>query len=588
MSDQVIVPAGLVPGSDPAPRPRMLTRSLLGRIVAGLLILVLLLLSAPPLIAVLIISFQKGTLLAHPVWTFANYVTVYRQFLTGGPLPSTLIFATGSALLALLLGGILAFIVERTNAPFRGLGYLVAIGVVAIPGPVYAIGWMLLFGRSGLINTSWAWACQLADVSCEPFQITNFAGMIAVEGLGWTPLAFLLLVGPIRSVDRSLEEAAITCRATSFQVFRYITGPLLLPAVVAILLLAFIRALEAFAVPAIIGMPGRIAVITTEIYYTAVQQIPPEFGLAGAYSVVLVAIVTLLLFVYARLTAKAAHFTTITGKGSNVRILKMGRMRYVLAGILLLYAVVLVGIPLLIMVTASLQKYYNGITLTGLTLFQYETMFSYSQIAHSFVNSMVVGLLSATAIMALSFLAAWISVRGAGKTRRAVDMLVSLPLVLPGIVLGLALLQEFANAPFPIYGTIGALVIAGVTRFIPFGFRFTHAGMLQIHPELEEAGWMCGASQFQVLARIVMPLIALPMIAGFLYVFLNSARELEASVLLVTPGTPMVAPVLVGLFEEGTISQVAAFSTVIVFVFGVIAYSFYFIARRLGLIGRTA
>jgi len=566
-----------------AERARGLADALLGRMPAWLLLLVLLLLSGPPMIAVAISSFQTGVLTPNVAWTLDNYRAIAAELGVEGPVEITLVVAVGAASVALLLGGVLAFIVERTNTPFRALGYVVAIIVVALPAAVYAVAWSLLFSRRGLANVALAWLGAQIGVDLGPIDIGNMAGMIAVEGFHYAPLAFLLLSGPIRSVDRSLEEAALTSGAGAVRTFLHVTGPLLLPAIVAVLLLTFIRAIEAFAIPAIIGLPGRVSVITTEIYFSAVQSLPPRYGLASAHGVVLVAIVILFLYVYGTVTAQGARFATVTGKGFKARIIELGWQRYLLLGVLVLYLVVLVVLPLVVLVWASLQRFYAGVTFRNLSFEHYARLFDYPQIALSFLDSLVVGLLTAAIIMALTTAAAWVSVRGRGGPRRLMDFAVSLPLVLPGIVLGLALLQIYANSPVPVYGTLAVLVIASVTRFIPFGYRYAHAGLLQIHPELEEAGLLSGASRLQVVLRIVLPLVALPLVAGFIYVFLISVRELEASILLVTSRTPMVAPILMDLFENGFIPQVAAFSTVIVLVFGAFGILFYSIAKRYGL-----
>ena len=564
-------------------RPGRIARRWLRHLPAALLLLILLLLSGPPIIGVLLTSLQTGAYSAHPEWTLANYAGLVREVGAGGAILNSLIFALGASTVALLFGLPMALIVERTDTAFRHLGYVIAIMFSAVPATVYAIAWMLMFSRQGFANVSFGYLADLLGYEFQPLQITNMAGMILVEGLNYVPLAFLLLAGPVRSMDTSLEEAALTSGAEPWQVFWRITIPPLVPAVVATLLLTFVRSIESFSIPAILGLPGRVAVMTTEIYATTMVQLPPQYGEASAYGVVLMIVVMAILYPYTRMTAQASRYAVVTGKAFKARVVELGRWRHLTLAFLAVFFIVAVLLPFAILVIASLQKFYAGASFANLSFAQYEELFRPPLIVRSFVDSAIVGIAAATLIMLLSFAAAWIVLHGSSRLRRTVEIMVSLPLVLPGIVLGLSLLEIYANLPFPIYGTLAALVGASLIRFMPFGFRYAHAGLMQVHGELEEAGLMSGATRLQTMLRILMPLVALPLIGGFIYVFMMSVRELEASVLLVTGSTPMVATSLLNLFQNGYIPQVAAFSTVIVLVFGCLGYVFYVIARRYGL-----
>ncbi len=561
---------------------RRISQTVRARWPLAIVLTILLILGMPPIAAVVLTSLQEGVLTAGAAWSLGNYRTVLGEFTQAGPVLNSLIFAFSSAIGALLLGGGLAVITERTDAPLAKLGYATAILVVAIPAPVYAFAWALLCGRLGPFNFLIGWANQTLGSDIPPLQITNLAGMIFVEALNYSALAFFLLAGPVRSIDRSLEEAAFMSGARPWQVVLRVTGPVMLPGILAILLLTFIRAMESFAVPALIGAPGRVSVITTEIFYAVTQSQPPRYGLAAAHGVTLVAVVVGLLLVYTAITSQAARFATITGKGFRARRIKLGRMRYILSAVLLLYFLVLVLLPLCILLFASLQNFYGGMRLGTFTLKQYSTLLESRGIGDAFVNSFIVGILAATAIMTLTFFAAWIGKHSSRRTVRMLDLAVSLPLAVPGTVLGLALLQILARLPIPLYGTLGAFVIVAVIRFMPYGFRYCQTGLLQVHSELEEAGLMSGATPLQVAMRIVLPLLAMPLIAGFIYVFLLAGRELEATALLATSNVPLIAPVLLDLYQNGYTPQLAAFSTVLIFIYGFCAYIFYLISRKHG------
>ncbi len=574
-----------LPDADTDRSPTYATRlsiAALARLPLYAVVVLLLLLIGPPLVSLAVSSFQVGAMTPRAEWSLSNYLTVLEDVMRGGPVLNSVIFALGSSFLALFLGGLLAFIVERTNTPLRALGYFIAIAVIAIPAAVYAIAWTLLLGRGGLINIGLAEFWGLFGWSFRPIRINSLAGMIFVEGLSFMPIAFLLLSGPIRSMDRSLEEAALTSGARPWQVLRRISAPLLLPSIIAVLLLTITRALEAYAVPSIIGMPGRVLVMTTEVY-TSTQQLPPQYGLASSYGMVLVLLVVALLYLYTSVTAQSRRFATVTGKGFETSIIQLGWQRWIFFGILLLYLLITVILPLLILAWASVMRFYAGPTLTGLNFDQYKALLGYPIVIKAFTNSIFVSAIAATVIMAISVVVSWYTVRGAPHLRRWLDLLITFPLVFPGIVLGLALMQTYAQLPIGIYGTQAILIIAYVTRFIPWGYRYSHTGMLQIHPELEEAALLSRASRFQVGTMIIAPLIIIHLIAGWTFVFLISARELETSVLLVSSRSPVIAPLLMDIYSSGSIPQVSAFSTLIFLTFGSLAIAVYTIARRYGI-----
>ena len=557
--------------------------SWLNRFPAALLLIVLLLLSGPPLIDVVLTSFQTGIFTPHPSWTFSNYQALLRELASGGAIWNSLVFSLGTSFVALIWGLPLALIVERTNTPFRQFGFAIAIMLAAVPAAVYGIAWMLIFSRQGVANLALGGIFGWFGADFTPVSISNLSGMMVVEGLNYVPLTFLLLAGPVRSMDGSLEEAALMSGAPAWQVFLRITVPPLLPSILATLLLTFIRSLESFSIPAIIGLPGRVSVITTEIYASTVASVPADYGQASAFGVILVVLVIAILYLYSRATAQASRFATISGKAFKPRVIGLGGVRYFLLLLMLLFLAVAVMLPFVVLFLTSLQRFYSGGSFRNLSFQQYYDIFKQPRILQSFADSATVGVAAAALIMLLSFAAAWVAVHGSRGMRRMVEFAVSLPLVLPGIVLGLSLLRIYAHMPFPIYGTLAALVGASLIRFIPFGFRYAHAGLLQVHAELEEAALMSGATRLQSMVRILMPLIALPLIGGFIYVFMMSVRELEASVLLVTGNTPMVAPILLDLFQNSYIPQVAAFSMVIVVAFGCLGYVFYVLARRYGI-----
>ena len=241
---------------------------------------------------------------------------------------NSLTFAIGSSVVGLTIGGLLAWIVERTNTPFRRLVYIAVFLHFATPGILRVIGWILLLGpKSGYINVLVRKIFYL-DMTTGPFNIFSMPGMIMIEGLIWGSLVFLLMSAPLRSMDPALEEAAGISGAGILKTVWLVTLPMALPSILSVLLLAFVRCLEAFEVPALIGVPAGVHVFTTKIWFEIKRDIFPNYGIASAYSVFALVLVSIGLFLYSRATRASYKYFTITGKGYRPKVTDLGKWRY--------------------------------------------------------------------------------------------------------------------------------------------------------------------------------------------------------------------------------------------------------------------
>ncbi len=515
-------------------------------------------------------------------FTFRYYQDLLRQLEGLEPFLNTVYFSVGSAVLATLLGGTIAWIVTRTDAPFRGLGYFTAFASFGTPFILYTIGWILLLGKAGPVNY---WLGVLLDRSGPVLNVYSLWGMIFVEALLWSPFVFLMLAASFRSMDPSLEEASAVCGARVWQTMRRISLRLMLPAFFSVLLLVFIRAFESFEIPALVGLPGDVRVLTTSIYLDA-QRMPATYGRAGAFSVVLMVVVGCTLYLYFRVTRDASRFHTITGKGYRPALIRLGAWRGVAAAALVLYSFVLLVLPFLIIVWASLLPFYmqpSFEAFSKFTLTNYLTAIHFPKITQSIKNSVLLGLGSATVVMLLTMVASWILVRTKLRGRWLLDLLTTLPLLFPGIVMGLAILRFYLLVPIPVYGTLWILLIAYATRYIPYGIRYTHTGLLQLHRELEEAAYASGASWLNCMRRITLPLITPAFLGGWVFVFLLSAKELSMSILLVSPHTPVVSVAIYDLWENGQVNELAALSVMWTTMLVSVAVTYYAFARRYGI-----
>lgn len=489
---------------------------------------------------------------------------------------NSITFAVGSTILSLTVGTALAYLQVRTDVPFKSLIFAASLVPLIVPGILYTIAWLLLFSpRTGLFN---AWLEPLFGP--EAFTIYSMQGMILIEGLHGSPLVFLLMVAAFRSMDPSLEESAMMSGARMRTVFRRVTLPLALPAIAAAVLVTTIRVLESFEVGAIVGIQARVWVFTSRIY-RSLQTFPPGYGEAGALAMSLLAITTLGVFFQSRFSKRGKAFQTVTGKGFRPRPLPLGRWRWPATWFVLTYFIFAVLMPVLILLYSSTQKFYSkpGIeSLTNLTLRNYVDTITQPQALNAFKNSLVLGIGSATAVMFFMAIASWLVIRTKVRGRWLVDNLAFSPLVIPGLVMGVALLFVYLRFPLPIYGSLWILFIAYVTRYMPFGMRYASTSMYQISGELEESAQTSGASWWQTFRRVNLPLLMPGLIAGWIYIVLVSFRELSSSILLYSPGNEVLSILIWEQWENGQYTRLASLGVIMIATMVVLVV----VASRLG------
>jgi iron(III) transport system permease protein len=283
----------------------------------------------------------------------------------------------------------------------------------------------------------------------------------------------------------------------------------------------------------------------------------------------------------------AKKFATITGKGFRPRRIDLGRWQWPASLALLVMPAFLIA-PVVILFWASLLPFYQAPNLDALgqvSLDNYARALAYPNIQLGSTNSLVAALSTATLISVLALLGAWAIARSGSRFGAAVDFVASLPLVFPGIVLGLAVLQMFLLAPNPIYGTVWIIVLAYTISYMPYGMRYAHPAVLAIHSELEEAAHVAGAGTFTILRRIVLPLVLPAIGALWIYVVLTSARELSLAVLLAAPQSQVIAVVILEMWTSGNINILAAFSCLLIVALTSLAILFQRLSSRSGFHG---
>ena len=515
-------------------------------------------------------------------FTFANYAVAYTSAETVRLFGNSVAFAFGSASLAFVIGTFLAWVNERTNTAFKSLFFALSVIPLIIPAILFTVSWILLASpKIGIINL------VLQEVFTTRLVFVNvysLGGMIWVDGLHQSPLAFLLMTAAFRSMDPSLEESALMSGATVPQIAWRVTLKLVLPAMLGGLLILFVRAIESFEVPALLGLPVGIEVYTSSIYQ-AIQKYPSEIGLACAYAAGLLVIASLCMVAQARIAGEAGKFATVTGKGFRPRVMNIGRWRHVTAAVFIVYVMLIVALPFFVLVWSSLQQFYSVPSVAALKTVSfgaYRAVLDYPGFSGVVWNSVLLSLGSATIIMLMTSVLCWIVVRTRLPGRWLIDNLASLPLVFPGLVLGLAIMICYLNIRIGVYGTLWIMLIAYVTRFMPYGVRYSTTSMLALHRELEESAAMSGASWGMTFARIILPLLKPGLIAGWIYVVIVSVRELSSSILLYSPGTEVISIMIWEYWQNGQYRELSALGVMLIVALFCFVLLAQFAGRRFG------
>ena len=483
------------------------------------------------------------------------------------------VFAVGATIVSVCSGTFLAFLTQRTDIPGKRALFVLAIVPLIIPGILYTVSWVFLASpRIGLLST------VLRDIGLPPVNVFSMTGMVLVQGFDGAALAFLLMVAVFRSMDPSLEESAISSGASIVQLVRRISLPLVVPGVIACSLLMLVRNYESFETPAILGPSAGVWVLTSRIY-DVLRIYPADYGQAGAYSLTLLVLISILSLWYFRYLSRGKRFEVIGGKGFRPRPLPLRTWRVPMTLFAWAYLILTVVLPVVMLVYMSVQSYLAPVSLDSLrqaSFATYETVLASGAVRRSFANSIFLGVATATALMTLTAVASWIVLRSNVRGRWLLDLLTYAPLVIPGLVLGVGLLFIYLRLPIGIYGSLWILFIAYATRFIPYAMRYASASMRQISGELEESARTCGANWLQTFRLVVLPLLIPGFFAGWLYVFMISMRELSSSILLYSPGNEVLAVTIWRLYEDGGLNQLAAVGVLMVLVLIVVSL----VARR--------
>jgi iron(III) transport system permease protein len=472
---------------------------------------------------------------------------------------NTMLVGVATTALAVLIGGALALVLVRIDTPGRSVLEELVILPLYVTPLLTAISWSWLGSpRGGLINL---FGREVLGASQGLVNLHGPAGVVFVSALAYAPLPFLLIAAALRAMDPALEESARVHGAGAGGAFARVSLPLVLPAALGSAILVFVQAIGLFSVPAVLGMPSGFYVAGTEIY-RLLNNYPPRVGQAAAWGLLLLSITAALVWLQGAILERRS-FVTVTGKAFRPRILPVGPIRYAFAAGAWLYVTAAVMLPVLTLTWAALVNFLTvDLKLMAFDLRHFEyVLFTYPKTYIAAQNSLLLGIATATIVCGLGLGVSWVVVRTRIRGRGFLDQVSMMPLALPSIVLALGLLWTYVGLTLvPIYGTIVILLVAYVTHYLPFGVRAASGALRQLHPELEDAARIAGASLVKTLRFVVLPLTRPTLVATWTLLFVLAMQEVSASILLYTSRTTVLSVAVFDLWEAGNVNALAALS----------------------------
>ena len=500
----------------------------------------------------------------------SNFFTVLSNPNVADALVNTLIACGGGTLIAVAIGLAFSWIVVRTNTPFKGFIAAASILPLFAPPLVAGVAWAILGSpKTGLINTAFKWIGL--DWRVDFYSLT---GLVIVFGIYYAPYVYMFTASALRNMDPSLEEAAEISGASALSTMFTVTFPLIMPAIISGMLLSFIVMLGIYGIPAVLGAPANLNVLTTYIFKLT-NWSPPLYNTAAAVAIILM-VVTGLLVVIQQALLSGRSYTTVAGKAYRPRNLDLGRWRWFTFGLGMVYLLIVVILPLLALIVAAFRKFMFIRDVASLfdmrmySLVHFESIFDNPLTLRSIYNAVEVGVITALVGGVLAFALGYTIHRTQAPMRRSIDLLATLPVAIPGLVVGVAYLWAWIGVPGGLYGTIWILALAFVARFMPDTVKALSTSFLQIHRELEEAAWVCGKGVLTTIRTVVLPLASPGVIAAMTLLFVLAIRELGSSLFLYTSNTMVMSVLLLDYYEGGNLGKTAAFSLVQTVLLGVL------------------
>lgn len=516
------------------------------------LIAILLFLVVSPIIRLLFASFQVAD---EGGFTLENYAEAYGRARYLQALGNSLMLGGATALLSAVLGVPLAWALSRTNVPGKTLIWLVVLGAFIVPPYLGAVGWILLAGpNSGWFNQLLQW---LTGTDNTFVNIYTFWGLALIIALNSFPFVFLFTKSALDLISSEMEDAANILGAGAWTTMWRVTLPLAWPSILAGIIIVFLETIALFGAPALIGIPARLNVVTTQLWQFF--EFPVRVEVAAAYAMPLL-LITIALMWLQKLMLSRKGFVSQTGKGGERRLIKLGGWKWPVFGYCALVGVLAVALPMIVLIQASFSTAWGrGFSLDNLTIENYRyLLFTHDTAWAAIQNTFVYGFGAATCAAILALMIAYIVNRKIVPFGNALAFLCMAPFVIPGIVLAIGFYAAYASPPLALYGTGLLMVLAFTTRFLPIAYASSSAALRSVHPEMEEAVRILGGTRFTALQHVIIPLLKRSLLGGWLLIFILATRELSAAIFLVGPQTRTISVLLYDLSEEGNFEVLAA------------------------------
>jgi iron(III) transport system permease protein len=512
-------------------------------------------LALTPLAALVVGSLRDTAPGLQGQWTLANWANLASPGVVE-TLLTTLVVALLSTFFAMVIGTALALVIHRTD--FRWPDAMTGLLALSFyfPSFILAMAWIVIGSPGGVINDILR---EVFDTEALSVDIYSISGIIFVMVLHQVPFVYLTIRGPIMGMDPSYEEAARTAGASPWRVLTRVTLPMLAYALASSALLCLVLTLEQFGIPVLIGVPGHVAVLATQIYLLC--RFPPTaYGLAAAIGLTLSAITGVAVLLQRRL-AHGGRSVATTGKAGRIAPIPLGGWRWPVNIFCGLYVAVSLVLPGLILLYTSLIKFFTANPFQAAFTFRnYTYIWTSEETQRAIINTVIVSGGGALVGVLLGVACSYFIVRMRPTGYRLLDALVMLPFGVPGIVLGLGLLWAYAYLPLPLYGTLTLIVLAYVTRFLPYATETAGARFVQLDRSLEEAAWTAGASRLSGVRRILMPLSLPSLQSSYFLLFMAFFREISATILIFTASTSVLSVSIWSAFEQANWGLASALS----------------------------
>lgn len=515
-----------------------------------------------PLVPILWQAFIDKPIYAQgAAFSLRNFVAILTAPAFGEVVRNSLIVAVIATMISQGVGGILALLIGRTDMPMARIWGSVTLWPIFISGLVFAFGWFVAYGPSGYVTL---WMKSLFGITAP--NLYSVGGMGVILGVSAVPVTVIFCLGALSLADSTLEDAARCCGAGPWRVMTRVTLPLLMPSIAYSGILNFVGALESLSVPLIIGKPVGLNMFMTFIYAEGIERPRPDYGIVAAATVLLLLVIGLLIWLQERLLGNTRRYESVGGKAARRRIFALGPWRWFALALVAAYAIICVLLPMGMVLLRSLVSFMSPLVPLGslLTLANFEQALGLDASRRALWNTLVISAIGGGIATLFYAVVAVVVQRSEFRFRGVLKYVALLPRAVPGMIAGLGVFYAMLIVPgmAALNGTVIIICLAYIGHYIPTGFGIMVPALTQIGPDLDRAGRTMGASWWQTMQQIIMPLMKPAMVGAYALVFIAFLKEYSTAVFLFGPGTEVLGTAMLRYWVNGDIGPMAALSAV--------------------------